>query len=288
MPKKIRIGTLEYLKRKTVELSVADNWEDAKYEWELYGEYRYKQNDGHCICGKKLKYGYWLKNTKNGKFLEVGSADYTGHQKHFPKVQDTIKILKKGKGLMKLWRKYQHHEHESEKICNPYEYSKECFGRFCDKHFNNIKNMSIKECNSSINELKQIKKCYVEFNILDELISKLKKQIFKIEEQQNKAKAEEQKRIMEAKKRAEEEKKERERQAEERKRAIIEEKKEKERQAKIYESAVLYGIFTDSKGDEHVVEFKKSDIIPSWIKLIPEAEVPISESSSLVSESVSK
>ena len=55
--KKVRPGYFEHLTRKTVELSVADNWEEAKYEWGLYSEYIYNQQIGQCICGNRLKIG---------------------------------------------------------------------------------------------------------------------------------------------------------------------------------------------------------------------------------------
>lgn len=185
MPKKkkskknISVGTFNYLKKKTIDLSEADNWEDAKYEWNYFDVYEYKEKEGHCICGNKIKYGYWLINEINGEFMEVGSAK-EGHQKHFPKVVNTIEILKKSKGLMKSWWNFRHHAHETEKICNPLEYSKECFERFCNKYINNIKNMTIKECLDFINELKEIKKYYTILSNVDDKITELKDQIKKI------------------------------------------------------------------------------------------------------------
>ena len=74
------------LKRKMVELSVADNYEDAKEEWIATGEVWWGQNDdipdwvedsqmgvGKCLCGHIVVYHFEIVNTENGVRECVGS-----------------------------------------------------------------------------------------------------------------------------------------------------------------------------------------------------------------------
>ena len=74
------------LKRKMVELSVADNYDDAKEEWIATGEVWWGQNDnvpdwvensqmgvGKCLCGHIVVYHFQITNTENGVVECVGS-----------------------------------------------------------------------------------------------------------------------------------------------------------------------------------------------------------------------
>jgi hypothetical protein len=74
------------LKRKMVELSVADNYDDAKEEWIATGEVWWGQNDnvpdwvenaqmgvGKCLCGHIVVYHFEIINTENGVRECVGS-----------------------------------------------------------------------------------------------------------------------------------------------------------------------------------------------------------------------
>ena len=74
------------LKRKMVELSVADNYDDAKEEWIATGEVWWGQNDnvpdwvenaqmgvGKCLCGHIVVYHFEIVNTENGVRECVGS-----------------------------------------------------------------------------------------------------------------------------------------------------------------------------------------------------------------------
>lgn len=77
------------LKRELIELSVADNYDDAKLEWEATGEvwwggkfgwqreerpdWIHRLNEGVCICGHPIVYHYGIRNTINGSIVAVGS-----------------------------------------------------------------------------------------------------------------------------------------------------------------------------------------------------------------------
>tara|TARA_R110002020_G_scaffold53057_3_gene148739 strand:- start:7632 stop:8939 length:1308 start_codon:yes stop_codon:yes gene_type:complete len=74
------------LKRRMVELSVADNYEEAKEEWIATGEVWWGQNDeipewvrnsqmgrGKCLCGHIVVYHFEIINTENGIRECVGS-----------------------------------------------------------------------------------------------------------------------------------------------------------------------------------------------------------------------
>ena len=74
------------LKRRMVELSVADNYDDAKEEWIATGEVWWGQNDnvpewvensqmgiGKCLCGHPVVYHFEIVNTENGVVECVGS-----------------------------------------------------------------------------------------------------------------------------------------------------------------------------------------------------------------------
>lgn len=74
------------LKRKMTELSVADNYDEAKEEWIATGEVWWDGNDeipdwvsnsqmgtGKCLCGHIVKYHFQITNTENGVVECVGS-----------------------------------------------------------------------------------------------------------------------------------------------------------------------------------------------------------------------
>lgn len=74
------------LKRKMTELSVADNYDDAKHEWIATGEVWWSGNDempewvsnsemgaGKCLCGHIVVYHFQIENTENGRIECVGS-----------------------------------------------------------------------------------------------------------------------------------------------------------------------------------------------------------------------
>lgn len=74
------------LKRKMTELSVADNYDEAKHEWIATGEVWWSGNDempewvsnsqmghGKCLCGHKVVYHFQIENTENGVVECVGS-----------------------------------------------------------------------------------------------------------------------------------------------------------------------------------------------------------------------
>ena len=74
------------LKRKMVELSVADNYDDAKHEWLATGNVWWSGNDvmpdwvrnstmgaGKCLCGHIVVYHFEIVNTENGVVECVGS-----------------------------------------------------------------------------------------------------------------------------------------------------------------------------------------------------------------------
>ena len=74
------------LKRKMTELSVADNYEEAKHEWIATGEVWWAGNEeipdwvsnsqmgqGKCLCGHIVVYHFQITNTENGVVECVGS-----------------------------------------------------------------------------------------------------------------------------------------------------------------------------------------------------------------------
>ena len=74
------------LKRKMTELSVADNYDDAKHEWLATGNVWWSGNDvmpdwvrnskmgvGKCLCGHIVVYHFEIENTENGIVECVGS-----------------------------------------------------------------------------------------------------------------------------------------------------------------------------------------------------------------------
>jgi hypothetical protein len=78
------------LKRKMVELSFADNYEEAKDEWETTGKvYKHThygqepdwvQDTGHlgyCLCGRNIAYHFQVENTVTG-VKEVVGSDHIG------------------------------------------------------------------------------------------------------------------------------------------------------------------------------------------------------------------
>tara|TARA_R100000458_G_scaffold59850_1_gene72199 strand:- start:6042 stop:7340 length:1299 start_codon:yes stop_codon:yes gene_type:complete len=82
------------LKQKMVELSVADNYEDAKEEWKATGRVwwsRYNNRDApdwvtnssngcnQCLCGHNIVYHFEIENTENGNIECVGSDHITSY-----------------------------------------------------------------------------------------------------------------------------------------------------------------------------------------------------------------
>jgi len=78
------------LKERMVELSVADNYEEAKHEWIATGEVFWsdfyvpqermpewitnsRNGYGKCLCGHRIKYHFRIENTENGNVECVGS-----------------------------------------------------------------------------------------------------------------------------------------------------------------------------------------------------------------------
>lgn len=74
------------LKRKMTELSVSDNYDEAKHEWIATGEVWWAGNDempdwvansqmgaGKCLCGHIVVYHFQIENTENGRIECVGS-----------------------------------------------------------------------------------------------------------------------------------------------------------------------------------------------------------------------
>lgn len=73
------------LKRRMVELSVADNYDDAKHEWIATGNVWWSGNgvipdwvkntehQNYCLCGHGIVYHFHIKNTENGNEDVVGS-----------------------------------------------------------------------------------------------------------------------------------------------------------------------------------------------------------------------
>lgn len=73
------------LKRRMVELSVADNYDDAKHEWIATGNVWWSgngeipdwvsntQHQNHCLCGHTIVYHFHIRNTENGNEDVVGS-----------------------------------------------------------------------------------------------------------------------------------------------------------------------------------------------------------------------
>ena len=53
-------------------LSVADNWEGARREWEIVGCEIDETHSATCVCGKEgLRYVYTVANTETGETLSV-------------------------------------------------------------------------------------------------------------------------------------------------------------------------------------------------------------------------
>ena len=74
------------LMRRMVELSVADNYDEAKEEWLATGEVWWRGNgnipqwvlearngEGKCLCGHPIVYHFQITNTENGVIECVGS-----------------------------------------------------------------------------------------------------------------------------------------------------------------------------------------------------------------------
>jgi len=56
-----------------IELSEADNWEDAVLEWKLIG-IQYDKKGDFCICGHPIKEKCFMENVVNGKRVVVGNV----------------------------------------------------------------------------------------------------------------------------------------------------------------------------------------------------------------------
>ena len=70
------------LKRKLTELSVSDNYEEAKHEWIATGDVWWSGNSeqpdwvthsGSCLCGHIVVYHFQILNTENNTIECVGS-----------------------------------------------------------------------------------------------------------------------------------------------------------------------------------------------------------------------
>ena len=81
------------LKRKLVELSVADNYDEAKEEWKATGKCWWRSfsnrnkpvpdwvvpHMGHCLCGHEVRFHFQIENTSNGTIEAVGSDHITSY-----------------------------------------------------------------------------------------------------------------------------------------------------------------------------------------------------------------
>ena len=71
------------LMQRIVELSVADNYDDAKHEWRATGDVYWGDGSGapkfallhpnYCLCGHSIVYHFEIENTENGHIECVGS-----------------------------------------------------------------------------------------------------------------------------------------------------------------------------------------------------------------------
>lgn len=130
-----------------IKLSVADTFEKAKLEWYFYGKYSYNTKEGHCVCGFRIKHITFAINKLNGKIVQLGSSC----RKKFPNVF----IQTKGNKIGKMLRKF-YHKQVFEEITDIKEYVEKCMELFCETHFNNIDELSLKECERYIRDIKKL------------------------------------------------------------------------------------------------------------------------------------
>lgn len=61
-------------------LSVADDWEGARREWEIVGCEVDETHSATCVCGKEgLRYVYTIANTETGETLSFRPTKYNGY-----------------------------------------------------------------------------------------------------------------------------------------------------------------------------------------------------------------
>lgn len=74
-------------------LSVADDWEGARREWEIVGCEVDETHSATCVCGKEgLRYVYTIANTETGETLSSGS--YSRKLLYFLYEQDAFRPTK--------------------------------------------------------------------------------------------------------------------------------------------------------------------------------------------------
>lgn len=97
---------LETLKSVVVEHSVADDWAEAKGEWELEGHDVDMENRGYCACSQNNLYHlYTIRNTHTRNALIVGSRCI----QHFEDegMNETIKVVEQWGSRMVRFCKYK-------------------------------------------------------------------------------------------------------------------------------------------------------------------------------------
>lgn len=82
--------------------SVSKDYDKAKLEWGFtgkvndYGELKYQQPKMKCqLCGHPIRYGFSLKNSINGKMVEVGSECIDNYINITPRVENALEKAKK-------------------------------------------------------------------------------------------------------------------------------------------------------------------------------------------------
>ena len=78
-------------------LSVADDWEGARREWEIVGCEVDETHSATCVCGKEgLRYVYTIANTETGETLSVHlhSGSYSRKLLYFLYEQDAFRPTK--------------------------------------------------------------------------------------------------------------------------------------------------------------------------------------------------
>lgn len=156
------------LEKNILELSVADTFEKAKYEWYFFGKYSYKEKKGHCICCSKMKHITFAINKLNGNIIQLGLTC----RKKFPNVF----IQKKGNKIGKMLHKF-YQEQVFEEISDIKEYVEKCMELFRKTYFNNINELSLKECDRYIRDIKNSNN-----PSLDNLLKEFEKRVKDIED----------------------------------------------------------------------------------------------------------
>ena len=90
----------EVLINKLTELSVSDNWEEAKHEWRATGnvfnpklselpEPHCNNHPNFCLCGHPIIWHYEIENTKNGTLEILGSIHISRYMafKHLSEIK---------------------------------------------------------------------------------------------------------------------------------------------------------------------------------------------------------